>query len=104
MPCDVMLALALLRTEFLCELIHNFAFISLFRFGFGGLFLFITVNRVLWLAKLDWTFHECSLLCWGYLVFGGFELLSGLSSSDGRSDAEACGTHSPRGDQSKHPQ
>ena len=65
-----MLALALLRTEFLCELIHNFAFVSVFRFGFGGLFLFITVNRVLWLAKWDGTFHECSLLCWGYRVFG----------------------------------
>jgi len=30
----------------------------------------------------------------------GFDLLSGLSSSDRRSDAEACGRHSPRGDQS----
>jgi len=43
------------------------------------------------------TFHECSLLCLRYLVKGGFELLSGFGSSDGRSDTEACGTHSPRG-------
>ncbi len=35
------------------------------------------------------------MLCWGYLVAGGFDLLSGLSSSDGRSDAEACGTQVP---------
>ena len=30
----------------------------------------------------------------------GFDLLSGVSSSDEGSDAGACGTHSPRGDQS----
>ncbi len=44
-----------------------------------------------------------SLLCWRCLVEGGVELLFGLSSSDGRSDAEACGTHSPRGDQANPP-
>ena len=79
MPCAVMLAFALLSTGCPCELIHNFVFISVFRFDFGGFFLFIIVNRVWWLAKLDWT-------------------------SDGRSDAEACGTHSPKGDQSRTPQ
>jgi len=68
MPGAVMLAFALLSTGFPCELIHNFVFISVFRFDFGVLFLFITVSREMWLAKLDWTFHECSLLCWGYLV------------------------------------
>jgi len=85
-----MLAFTLLSTGFPCELIHNFVFISVFRFDFGGLFLFITVNRVWWLAKLDWIFHECSLLCWGCLVLGGFDLLSGFSSSDGRSDSQAA--------------
>ncbi len=99
-----MLAFAPLSTEFPCELVHNFVLINVFCFDFGSFFLFIMLNRVWWLAKLDWTFHECSLLCWRYLVEGGFELLSGLSSSDGRSDAEACGTHSPRGDQSNPPQ
>ncbi|DBA71593.1 TPA: hypothetical protein ACH3X2_001058 [Trebouxia sp. C0005] len=33
-------------------------------------------------------------------VTGAKVAAAGLSSSDGRSDAEACGTHSPRGDQS----
>ena len=33
----------------------------------------------------------------GHVMGGGFELLSGFGSSDGRSDIEACGTHSPRG-------
>ena len=83
----------------------KFVFISDFRYDLGGFFLFITVNRYIrWLAMLDWTFHECSLLCWRHLVQGGVELLSGLSSSYGRSDAEACGTHSPRGNQSNPPQ
>jgi len=61
-------AFALLSTGFPCELIHNFVFISIFRFDFGGFFLFITVNRIWWLANLDWTFQECNLLCWGCLV------------------------------------
>ena len=75
------------------------------RHDFGSFFLFITVGRYIhWLAMLHWTFRECSLLCWRYLVEGGVKLLSGLSSFDGRSDAEACGTHSPRGDQSNPPQ
>ncbi len=67
MPCAVMLAFALLITGFPCELVHNFVFISVFRFDFGGFFLFITNegNRVLWLAKVDWNSLECSLLCWG---------------------------------------
>ena len=83
----------------------KFIFISVFRHDFGSFFLFITVDRYIhWLAMLDWTFHECSLLCWRHLVEGGVELSSGLSSSDGRSDTEACGTHSPRGDQSNPPQ
>jgi len=37
----------------------------------------------------------------GTYLKGVFELLSGLSSSEGRSDAEACGTH---WDQSNPPQ
>ena len=105
MPCAVKLAFAFLDTGFPCELMSNFVFISVFRYDFGGFFLFITMNRVYAVAcQVNWTFHECSLLCWRYLVEGGVELLSGLSSSDGRSDAEACGTHSPRGDQSNPPQ
>ena len=72
-----------LSTDFPCELVHNFVLINVFCFDFGSFFLFIMLNRVWWLAKLDWTFHECSLLCWRYLVEGGFELLSGLSSSEG---------------------
>ncbi len=99
-----MLAFALFSTGFPCGFIHNFVFISVFRFDFGGFFLFITVNRIWWLAKLTWIFQECSLLCWGCLVQGGFDLLSGLSSSEEGSDVEACGTHSPRGDQSNPPQ
>ena len=99
-----MLAFAQSSTGFPCELIHDFVFISVFRFDFGGFFFFITMNRIRWLATLVWTFQEFNLLCWGCLVQGGFDLLSGLSSSDERSDAEACGTHSPRGDQSKPPQ
>ncbi len=56
MPCAVVLAFALLSTGCLCELIHNFVFISVFCFDFGGFFLFIRLNRVWWLAKLDWIF------------------------------------------------
>ncbi len=103
LPCAVMLAHALLNTDFSYELTHNFVLISVFCFDFGGLSLFMTLNRVRWLAKSDSTFHECSLLCWRYLGEGGFELLSDLSSSDGI-NAEVCGTHSPRGDQSNPPQ
>ncbi len=99
-----MLAFDLLSTGFPCGLIHNFVFISVFRFDFGGFFVFITVNRIWWLAKLTWIFQECSLVCWGCLVQGDFDLLSGLSSSEKWSDAEACGMHSPRGDQSNPPQ
>ncbi len=59
-----------------------------------------------WMVPAD---ANCCLCCAkaslkDRLVEGGFELLSGLSSSDVRSDAEACGTHSPRGDQSNPPQ
>ena len=43
------------------------------------------------------SFHVSSLFCWRYLVEGGFELLSSLSSSNGRSDNEACGTRTHRG-------
>ena len=71
-----MLAFALLSTGFPCELIHNFVINSVFRLDFDDFFFFITLNRVLWLAKLNWSFHECSLLCWGYLVLEGFELLA----------------------------
>jgi len=67
-PCAVILAFTLFRTGFPHDLIHIFVFISVFRFDFGGFFLFITVNRIWWLAKLDWTFQECNLLCWGCLV------------------------------------
>ncbi len=104
MPCAVLLAFALLSTDFPCEFIHNFVFISVFYFDFGGFFLFITVNRVWWLAKLDWTLMSAACNAGGTLFKGVFELLSGLSSSEGRSDAEACETHSPRGDQSNPPQ
>ncbi len=99
-----MLAFALFSTGFPCGFIHNFVFISVFRFDFAGFFLFITVNRIWWLAKLTWIFQECSLLCWGCLFQGGFDLLSDLSSSEEVSDAEASGTHSPRGNQSNLPQ
>ena len=69
-----------------CQLMSNFVFISVFRYDVGGFFLFITMNRVYAVAcQVNWTFRECSLLCWRYLVEGGVELLSGLSSSDGRS-------------------
>ncbi len=68
MPCAVKLAFAFSSTVFSSELIHKLVFISVFRFDFGDFFLFITVKRVLWLAKLDWTFQECNLLCWGCLV------------------------------------
>ncbi len=56
------------------------------------------------------TCAHLSLLCLRYLVAWGYELLSGFfvfwfffvglsgfSSSDGRSDTEACETHSPMG-------
>ena len=41
-----MLAFALLSLGFPCELIHDFVFIIVFRFDVGGVFLFITVNRI----------------------------------------------------------
>ncbi len=104
MPCAVVLAFALFSTGFPCGFIHNFVFFSVFRFEVGGVFLFITVNRIWWLAKLTWIFQERSLLCWGCLVQGGFDLLSGLSSSEEGSDVEACGTYSPRGDSTNLPQ
>ncbi len=60
MPCAVMLAFTLFRTGFPYEFMNNFVFISVFCFDFGRFFLFITVNRIWWLAKLDWTFKSAA--------------------------------------------
>ena len=68
MPCAVILAFTLVRTGFPYDLIHKFVFISVFRFDFGGFFLFITVDRIWWLAKLDWTFMSAVCFAGGYLV------------------------------------
>ena len=51
-------------------------------------------------CRVGLDFSRVQLALPGVPSLRGFDLLSGLSSSDGGSDAEACGTHSPRGDQS----
>jgi len=48
-----MLAFASLRTDFICELVHNFVLINVFCFDFGSFFLFVMSTGVWWLAKLD---------------------------------------------------
>jgi len=53
-----MLAFAFLDTGFPCELMGTFVFISVFRYDFGGFFLFIAMNRVYAVAcqdKLDFS-------------------------------------------------
>ena len=58
MPCAVMLAFAFLDTWFPSELMSTFVFISVFRYDFGGFFLFITLNKVYAVAcqdKLDFS-------------------------------------------------